>query len=202
MNNKLSLALMALFAAAAIGLTACAPPAEEGEPKTPEKTEMTEGDAPAEDAAPAAKTIVDVASENADFSTLVSAVTAAELVDTLKGDGPFTVFAPNNAAFEKVEGLDAILANKEQLTAILTYHVVPGKVMAADVKAGDVATVNGANIAVTVGEDGTVMLNGTAKVITTDVEASNGVIHVIDTVIVPPAAEAAPAPAEAAPKTE
>jgi uncharacterized surface protein with fasciclin (FAS1) repeats len=133
--------------------------------------------------------IVAVASGNADFSTLVAAVKAAGLVETLQGPGPFTVFAPTNAAFAALPAgvLDKLLlpANKEVLTKILTYHVVSGKVMAADVKAGDVPSVEGSPIAVTV-DGGTVMLNGTAKVVASDVAASNGVIHVIDAVILPP----------------
>lgn len=132
-------------------------------------------------------TIVDVAAGNADFETLVAAVTAADLVETLSGDGPFTVFAPTDDAFDALpEGLvDALLLpeNKDALTSILTYHVVSGEVMAADVTAGDVATVEGSTIAITT--DGGVMVNE-ANVVTTDVDASNGVIHVIDAVIVPP----------------
>jgi uncharacterized surface protein with fasciclin (FAS1) repeats len=131
--------------------------------------------------------IVDVAAGAEDFSTLVAAVKAAGLVDTLKGDGPFTVFAPNNAAFAALpEGiLESLLKpeNKEKLVAILTYHVVAGKLMAADVKAGDVATVQGDKATIKV-EDGAVSIDG-AKVIKTDIAASNGVIHVIDKVILP-----------------
>jgi uncharacterized surface protein with fasciclin (FAS1) repeats len=133
--------------------------------------------------------IVAVAAGNPDFSTLVAAVTAAGLVETLQGAGPFTVFAPNNAAFEALPAglVDKLLLpeNKETLVKILTYHVVSGKVMAADVAAGDVPSVEGSNITVTV-DAGTVTLNGSSKVIATDVEASNGVIHVIDAVILPP----------------
>ena len=132
-------------------------------------------------------TIVDVAAGNPDFETLVAAVTAADLVETLSGDGPFTVFAPTDDAFDALpEGLvDALLLpeNKDALTSILTYHVVSGEVMAADVTAGDVATVEGSTIAITT--DGGVMVNE-ANVVTTDVDASNGVIHVIDAVVVPP----------------
>jgi len=134
-----------------------------------------------------AGTIVDVAAANPDFSTLVAAVKAAGLAETLSGAGPFTVFAPTNEAFAALpKGLvDKLLlpANKATLTKILTYHVVPGKVMAADVKAGDVATVEGSKI--TLATTGGVTVNG-AKVTATDVNASNGVIHVIDQVLVPP----------------
>lgn len=131
--------------------------------------------------------IVAVASGNEDFSTLVAAVKAAGLVETLQGEGPFTVFAPTNAAFEKLpEGtVEDLLKpeNKEKLTSILTYHVVAGKVMAADVQPGEVETVNGAKATIKA-EDGKVMIDE-ATVTATDVKASNGVIHVIDTVIMP-----------------
>lgn len=132
--------------------------------------------------------IVAVASANPDFSTLVAAVAAAGLVETLQGPGPFTVFAPTNDAFAALPAglVDKLLLpeNKAVLAQILTYHVVAGKVMAADVTAGDVPSVEGSNITVTV--DGGVKLNGAANVIATDVAASNGVIHVIDAVILPP----------------
>ncbi|RYG13334.1 MAG: fasciclin domain-containing protein [Burkholderiales bacterium] len=128
--------------------------------------------------------IVDTAVQNGSFKTLVAAVQAAGLVDTLKGPGPFTVFAPTDAAFAKIPKatLDNLLKDKAALTKVLTYHVVPGKVMAADVKAGQVKTVQGQ--AITVSTTGGVMVDN-AKVVTTDVAASNGVIHVIDTVIMP-----------------
>ncbi len=134
------------------------------------------------------KDIVGVAAGNDDFSTLVAAVKAAELVETLQGDGPFTVFAPNNAAFDKLpEGtVEELLKpeNREKLTAILTYHVVAGKVMAADVvKLTEAATVQGQKVKIEV-KDGTVHVDG-AKVIATDIKCSNGVIHVIDSVILP-----------------
>ena len=133
--------------------------------------------------------IVAVASGNPDFSTLVAAVTAAGLVETLQGPGPFTVFAPTNAAFDALPAglVDKLLLpeNKDTLVKILAYHVVAGKVMAADVKAGDVPSVEGSPITVTV-DGGTVKLNDSATVTATDVAASNGVIHVIDAVILPP----------------
>ena len=132
-------------------------------------------------------TIIDVASADASFSTLVAAVSAAELVETLSGTGPFTVFAPTNDAFAALPAgvLDALLLpeNKALLTQILTYHVVSGKVMAADVTDGDVATVEGQNIKLSTAEGVTV--NG-ATVVAADVAASNGVIHAIDAVILPP----------------
>ncbi len=137
-------------------------------------------------------TIVDVAAGNEDFETLVAAVQAAGLAETLSGEGPFTVFAPTDAAFEALpEGLlDALLLpeNKDALTAILTYHVVAGEVTSDQVTAGDVPTVEGSTIAVTT--DGGVKVND-ANVVATDVEASNGVIHVIDAVIVPPTVDPA-----------
>ena len=128
--------------------------------------------------------IVDTAVANGSFKTLVTAVQAAGLVDTLKGKGPFTVFAPTDAAFAKIPkaDLDALLKDKAKLTAVLTYHVVPGKVMAKDVKAGKVKTVQGSEM--TISTSGGVMVDN-AKVTATDVAASNGVIHVIDTVIMP-----------------
>ncbi|MEQ9569537.1 MAG: fasciclin domain-containing protein [Longimicrobiales bacterium] len=131
--------------------------------------------------------IVDVAVAAGNFTTLAAALEAAGLVEVLKGEGPFTVFAPTDEAFAKLpEGtVEALLQDIETLTAILTYHVVPGKVMAADVVGLDEAgTVNGAMIDISV-YNGTVKVND-ATVTATDIEASNGVIHVIDTVIMPP----------------
>lgn len=131
-----------------------------------------------------AKDIVDTAVAAGNFKTLAAALQAAGLVDTLKGKGPFTVFAPTDAAFAKIPkaDLDALLADKAKLTAVLTYHVVPGKVMAKDVKAGMVKTVQGGDI--TVATAGGVMVDS-AKVTKTDIVADNGVIHVIDSVILP-----------------
>lgn len=131
-----------------------------------------------------AKDIVDTAVAAGNFKTLATALTAAGLVDTLKGPGPFTVFAPTDEAFAKVPkaDLDALLKDKAKLTAVLTYHVVPGKVMAADVKAGNVKTVQGSDLTVST-MDGVKVDN--AKVIATDIVADNGVIHVIDSVIMP-----------------
>ncbi len=131
-----------------------------------------------------AKDIVETAVGAGNFKTLATALTAAGLIDTLKGNGPFTVFAPTDAAFAKIPkaDLDALLKDKAKLTAVLTYHVVAGKVMAADVKAGKVKTVQGSEI--TVATTGGVTVDG-AKVSATDLVASNGVIHVIDSVILP-----------------
>jgi len=169
MFNTKSLKI-SLLAAMALGLTACTTVAEKAGDLIPQAD------------------IVDTAVTAGSFNTLVAAVKAAGLVDTLKGDGPFTVFAPTDEAFAALpEGTVASLleeANRDQLTAILTYHVVPGKIMAADLagNVSDVATANGA----TVNVDGTngVIVNG-ATVVSADVEASNGVIHVIDAVLLP-----------------
>ena len=132
--------------------------------------------------------IVEIAAGNPDFSTLVAALQAADLVDVLSGDGPFTVFAPTNEAFAQLPPgtVEMLLLpeNKGKLTAILTYHVVAGKVMAADVVTLiEAKSVEGNTIAVSVA-DGAVMVDG-ATVVATDIEASNGVIHVIDAVIMP-----------------
>lgn len=132
--------------------------------------------------------IVDVAVSAGQFSTLAAALQAADLVDTLKGDGPFTVFAPTDEAFAKLpEGtVETLLRpeNRDQLVAILTYHVVPGNVYAADVvKLDKATTVNGSDVSIKVA-GGSVRVDG-ANVIKTDIAASNGVIHVIDTVILP-----------------
>jgi uncharacterized surface protein with fasciclin (FAS1) repeats len=130
--------------------------------------------------------IVDTAVANGSFTTLVAAVEAAGLVETLKGEGPFTVFAPTDDAFAALpEGtVEALLADPEALAAILTYHVVAGKVMSGDLSDGmTAATVNGADI--TIGTEGGVTVNE-ANVVAADVEASNGVIHVLDAVILPP----------------
>ncbi|MBB3223074.1 fasciclin domain-containing protein [Pseudoduganella umbonata] len=132
-----------------------------------------------------AANIVDTAKSAGTFNTLVTAVEAAGLTETLKGPGPFTVFAPTDAAFAKVPKakLDALLKDKAALAKVLTYHVVPGKVMAADVKPGAVKTVEGANLTVTA-SSGKVMVDK-ANVVKTDIAADNGVIHVIDSVVMP-----------------
>jgi len=134
------------------------------------------------------KDIVDTAAAAGNFQTLVTAVKAAGLVGTLKGTGPYTVFAPTDAAFAKLPKatLDALLADPQgELKQVLLYHVLPGKVMAADVKDGmEAKTVQGAPVKFSV-KNGTVMIND-ATITTTDIETSNGVIHVIDTVLIPP----------------
>ncbi len=130
--------------------------------------------------------IVDLAREAGSFNTLITALEAADLVDVLRGEGPFTVFAPTDEAFAQIPAADlkALLADKEALRAVLTYHVVPGRVMAADVSALDRAkTVNGQELSIKVADGGVSVDNAT--VTATDIEADNGVIHVIDQVILP-----------------
>jgi uncharacterized surface protein with fasciclin (FAS1) repeats len=131
-----------------------------------------------------AKDIVDTAVAAGDFKTLAVALEKAGLIDTLKGKGPFTVFAPTDAAFAKVpkKDLDALLADKSKLASVLTYHVVPGTVMAKDVRAGKVKTVQGSDLTLST-SDG-VKVDG-ANVVKTDIVADNGVIHVIDSVVLP-----------------
>jgi len=166
-------AFAAVAVAIALTLSACGSDSEETMEET---TEVT-----------APGTIVDVAVGAGSFSTLVAAVTAADLVETLSGEGPFTVFAPTDDAFAALPAgvLDALLLpeNKALLVQILTYHVVSGMVMAADVTDGDVATVEGQSV--TLSTMNGVTVNG-AMVVTADVAASNGVIHAIDAVILPP----------------
>lgn len=187
------LAIAAVAVAAALTLAACSSSSDEPAAET---TAAAAESAPAESApaeemaseeAAAAGTIVDIASTTDGFGTLTAAVTAAGLAETLNGEGPFTVFAPTDDAFAALPAgvLDALLLpeNKDALTKILTYHVVPGAVMAADVTDGDVATVEGQTVALSTADGVTV--NG-AKVIQADVVASNGVIHAIDAVILPP----------------
>ena len=184
---------------AVLGLAACNSP----EPATDAASAEGAMAPAAETAAPAAATgtIVATAQGNADFSTLVSAVQSAELVDTLNGAGPFTVFAPTNAAFEKVPAAtrETLMspAGKADLTKILTYHVVPGNVTAAaltvQITAGGgsatLTTVEGGTLTAAVGADGSVTLTdengGTSRVVQADVPATNGVIHAIDTVVMP-----------------
>jgi uncharacterized surface protein with fasciclin (FAS1) repeats len=132
-----------------------------------------------------AKDIVDTALAAGQFKTLAAALEKADLVSTLKGKGPFTVFAPTDAAFAKVPkaDLDALLADKAKLTAVLTYHVVAGNVMAKDVKPGKVKTVQGSELTLAT-SDGGVKVDG-AQVVKADIVADNGVIHVIDSVVMP-----------------
>ncbi|HKN81046.1 MAG TPA: fasciclin domain-containing protein [Actinomycetota bacterium] len=146
-----------------------------------------------EDPSASSMTIAEIAGSTEDFSTLAAAVEAVGLGETLSGSGPYTVFAPTDEAFAALpEGtLDELLkpANQDQLAAILTYHVVAGEVMSGDLSSGEVATVNGADATVSV-EGGVVTITDgqgdVARVVTADIPASNGVIHVIDTVLLPP----------------
>lgn len=139
------------------------------------------------------KDVVYVIEHTKNLSTLTKAIKAAGLVETLKGAGPFTIFAPTNEAFAALPAgtLDNLLKDKTQLIAVLTYHVVPGKVMAADVQSGDVKTVQGATVALVKNDSG-VTVND-AKVVKADIMASNGVIHEIDGVLMPNTATPAPA---------
>jgi uncharacterized surface protein with fasciclin (FAS1) repeats len=133
--------------------------------------------------------IVDTAVAAGTFKTLATALTAAGLIETLKGTGPFTVMAPTDDAFAKLPAADltALLGDKAKLTAVLTYHVVAGRVMAETVTTlTNATTVEGSDIAIAV-QDGKVVLNGSSHVTAVDIAASNGVIHVIDTVLMPPA---------------
>jgi uncharacterized surface protein with fasciclin (FAS1) repeats len=172
------------IAALSFGVVAC------GDDKESTSTAAPAAEAPAADsAAPASdlKDIVDTAVGAGSFNTLAKLLTDAGLVETLKGPGPFTVFAPTDEAFAAVpkETMDALAADKALLTKVLTYHVVPGKVLAADVKTGEADTVAGVKLALTA-EGGKVMAGAEgANVVTADVMASNGVIHVIDKVMVP-----------------
>jgi uncharacterized surface protein with fasciclin (FAS1) repeats len=179
-------ALIAVAAAAALTLVGCSSSTDDAATETVTTSEEALAEDMATDTA-GAGTIVDIASTTDGFGTLVAAVSAADLVDTLNSDGPFTVFAPTDDAFAALPPgvLDALLLpeNKELLTKILTYHVVSGQVMAADVTDGDVATVEGQNVTISTADG--VTING-AKVTQTDIVGSNGVIHVIDAVILPP----------------
>ena len=171
-------ALVAVALIAALTLSACSSDSEETMDTATEETTVG--------------TIVDVASGAGNFNTLVAAVTAADLVETLSGTGPFTVFAPTDEAFAALPAgvLDALLLpeNKEILVKILTYHVVSGMVMAADITDGDVATVEGSNVMLVTTSG--VKVND-ANVVSADVPASNGVIHAIDAVILPPGVDVA-----------
>ena len=171
-------ALVAAALAALLTLSACSSSSDTASDTMTEETKVG--------------TIVDVAVAAGNFTTLVAAVTAADLVETLSGTGPFTVFAPSDEAFAALPAgvLDALLLpeNKALLAQILTYHVVSGMVMAADVTDGDVATVEGSKIKLST--MGGVTVNG-AKVVAADVAASNGVIHAIDAVILPPGVDVA-----------
>lgn len=179
--------LIALLFAGALLFAACSDDDEGSNGDDTSEEESSDTTAAEEEAAEEPGTIVDIAAGDEQFSTLVTAVTEAELAETLSGEGPFTVFAPTNDAFDALpEGtLDELLADPSgALTDVLTYHVVEGAVLSGDLETGEVPTVNGATLDVVVNDDGTVTVNG-VNVVTADIEASNGVIHVIDGVLVP-----------------
>ena len=191
--------VVALAAIAALTLAACGDDdddaaADTTPATTASETTMPAAMAPETTAASEAGTIVDVAAAAGDFTTLVAAVEAAGLVETLSGPGPFTVFAPTDEAFATALdslGLtaDQLLADTETLTSILTYHVIAGEVPSSAVVTMDgqtAATVNGADV--TIGVDGETVMVNEATVTAVDIPASNGIIHVIDSVLLPPAA--------------
>jgi len=196
--KTISIAAVAL--AGALSLAACSSSSDDTAAAPAASTSAAAGDAMAASEMPmadsempmAAGDIIDTASTTDGFATLTAAVTAGGLVETLKGAGPFTVFAPTDAAFAALPAgvLDALLLPENQavLAQILAYHVVAGKVMAADVTDGDVATVEGQNVTLSTADGVTV--NG-AKVVQADVVTSNGVIHAIDAVILPPGVDVA-----------
>jgi len=194
--------LITIFALAALALSACSSEkaakmadnvnkkAEKTKDQAVENTKESANET-AEETKKEAMTVdvVDTLAKEGHFTTLISALNAAGLAEQLKGDGPFTLMAPNDAAFQKLPAgtVEAWLKpeNKDKLAAVLKYHVVPGKHMAADMKTMEVDTLNGAKAKVTAKDDGTVLFSN-AKVIQTDIEATNGVVHVIDTVVMPP----------------
>jgi transforming growth factor-beta-induced protein len=186
-----------VFVLLAMLLAACGPQATPSPTAAPEPTAMPEPTAVPTEEPEMPETIVDIAVEDGRFTTLVAAVQAADLVDTLNSEGPFTVFAPTDDAFAALPDgtLESLLLpeNKQQLTDILLYHVVPGKVMAADVAGLDgqsaETALEGKSVDIKV-DMGNVYLNEDVQVIITDIEASNGVIHVIDAVLLPPSDEA------------
>jgi len=178
--KKLKLVSLALVGFAVTSLVSCNAPKEQVEETASDSTEVV--------AEVVSNTVVDIAVGSADHSTLVAAVTAAGLVETLSGTGPFTIFAPTNAAFDALPAgtVEDLLKpeNKEKLTAVLTYHVVAGNVMSSQLADGQkVATLNGQELTVAI-KDGVVTINGT-KVIAADLAGSNGVIHVVEGVLLP-----------------
>ena len=178
--KKFTLVSLALVGFAVTSLVSCNAPKEQVEETASDSTEVV--------AEVVSNTVVDIAVGSADHSTLVAAVKAAGLVETLSGTGPFTIFAPTNAAFDALPAgtVEDLLKpeNKEKLTAVLTYHVVAGNVMSSQLADGQkVATLNGQELTVAI-KDGVVTINGT-KVIAADLAGSNGVIHVVEGVLLP-----------------
>jgi uncharacterized surface protein with fasciclin (FAS1) repeats len=192
MKNRRNLAFVGLLAVGSLLAAACSDDDDSTTSSDTSAETSTTEDMTESTEAMADETIVEIAAGNPDFSTLVSAVEAAGLAETLSGEGPFTVFAPTNEAFAAIpaETLQSLLepANQETLSQILTYHVVAGEVMAADVAPGEVETVEGTPFTIEVeGSDVFIVdgQGGRAQVVTTDIVASNGVIHVIDAVLIP-----------------
>lgn len=182
-NNGIIIGIVLLIALAVGGLIWAF---NKDDTKKDMSTQQSSSQVAPEEATNESKNIVEVASANQDFSTLVAAVKAAGLVETLSSEGPFTVFAPTNAAFEKLPAgtLEQLLANPAELKKILTYHVVSGKVTASQVvELTEATTVQGQKVNIKV-ENGIVKIND-ANVTSTDIMTSNGVIHVIDTVLLP-----------------
>lgn len=183
--------------AAALVFTGCSTgsdedTAAEATPTAEATEEAMEEEMEEAEATDEAGTIVEVAAGNEDFSTLVAAIEAADLVETLSGEGPFTVFAPTNEAFAKVPEatLNALLepANQETLAKILTYHVIAAEVLSTDVEPGTVTTVEGSDLTIEVDGESVVLIDGKGNrvnVTAVDIEGSNGVIHVIDGVLIP-----------------
>ncbi len=188
--RKSPIRIAAVAAVAGLVFAACG---SDSNDSTPATTEAAPVETAADDMADEPGTIVDVAVANGSFGTLVAAVTAADLVDALSADGPLTVFAPTDDAFAALPAglVDCLLLeeNVDALTSILTYHVVDGAVLSTDLADGAVATLQGEDVTVAV-TDG-VVLNDSVNVVIADVPASNGVIHAIDGVIVPPSIDVA-----------
>ena len=196
MHIRRSHRIAAAAVAATLLFAACSSDADDAdEESTSEESTTTVADASADESTDTTEaasgeepgTIVEVAADAGSFTTLLAAAEAADLVSVLEGEGPYTVFAPTDEAFEKVDPatLEALLADPEALADVLTYHVVAGEVTSDMIEPGDVTTVNGAPLTISV--DGSTVKVGDATVTTADVMASNGVIHVIDTVLIPPA---------------
>jgi uncharacterized surface protein with fasciclin (FAS1) repeats len=185
--------VVVLLGVVAIGSLLAAACSSDDDSSTADTTSTTRAETSTTAAATSDQTIVEIAAGNPDFTTLVSAVQAAGLAETLSGEGPFTVFAPTNEAFAKIPAatLASLLepANQATLQKILTYHVVAGEVLAADVKPGPVTTVEGSTFTVEVDGSDVILVDGQGNrsmVTTTDIQGSNGVIHVIDGVLLPP----------------
>jgi uncharacterized surface protein with fasciclin (FAS1) repeats len=189
--RKIGTTRVMAIGAALFLMVACSGDAEESSPAQDAQTE-TSSPAPAEETD---MTIAEIVGQENEFSTLLTAVEAAELGETLSGEGPYTVFAPTDEAFAALpeQTLNSLLQprNQDELASILTYHVVPGEVKSADVTSGEAATANGEPFTISVDEGTVTITDGAgneATVTATDIEASNGVIHVIDSVLLPPQA--------------